>query len=71
MCIYPLIVFTDGLVIGVEFVRVLVLSCLCLLIVVWILVVSIMIFCIYLVFIFSPGDIPKKYDMICAYKFNL
>ena len=37
VCIYPLIVFTEALVIGVEFVIVLILSFLCLLVVVWML----------------------------------
>ena len=76
VCIYPLIVFTEGLVIGVGIVIVLVLSFLCLLVVVWMLMKFIYTgeyydFCIYLAFIFSPDEIPKKYDTICVYKYNL
>ena len=76
VCIYPLIVFTEGLVIGVGFVMVLVLSFLCLLVGVWMLMKLVhngeyYDFCMYLVFIFSPDEIPTKYGTICVYKFNL
>ena len=75
MCIYPLIVFTEILVICCGIVIVLPLSCLCL-VVVWILMKFVnngeyYDFCMYLVFIFSPDEIPKKYGTICVYKFNL
>ena len=75
MCIYPLIVLTEGQVLGVGFVIVLALSCLCL-VVVWILMKFVNNgeyndFCMYLVFIFSPDEIPKKYGTICVYKFNV
>ena len=77
VCIYPRIIFTEGLVIGVGFVIVLVLSGLCLLVVVYMLRKFVNnseyanFFCIYIVFIFSLDEIPKKYDAICVHKFNL